>query len=614
MTLCYNQLSGFLPPNISQHSKLEGFFARKNSFSGPFPSSLFKLPSLTDIYLDYNQLSGLVGIENVSLLPSLQTFYIGNNNYRVSPIDLNVFSPLKQLIGFSLSGIPLSSTNITSDSDFPSHLESLDLSGCNITEFPEFIRNQRNLHSLDISNNKIKGQVPDWLWKLQELSYLNLSRNSLSSFKGSLKVSTGCQVSVVDLSSNAFQGPIFIPSRFIRYLFGSKNNFTGEIPRSICGLSSLLVLDLSNNNLHGSVPRCLGDHIRSLSYLNLHNNHLSGSLPDIFMNAKELRSLDVSHNRFVGKLPISLNGCLNLEVLNVGSNKINDTFPFWLSSLQKLQVLVLSSNLFHGALHRPKVNFGFPHLRIIDASHNDFTGMIRSDYFMNWSAMYSNEDNTQLKYLGDNSYYYDSIVLMSKGIEMEMERILTIYTAIDLSGNKIHGKIPESLGLLKELHVLNLSRNAFTGHIPSSFANLTSLESLDLSENKISGEIPPKLGDLYSLGWINVSHNQLVGSIPQGTQFQRQNCSSYEGNPGLYGPSLKDVCGDIHAPTYQQSRLPDSGKEEEEEEWLSWVAAGLGLAPGFVFGLTIGYIIASYKHEWIMNNFGQNKRRGNRAR
>ena len=137
-------------------------------------------------------------------------------------------------------------------------------------------------------------------------------------------------------------------------------------------------------------------------------------------------------------------------------------------------------------------------------------------------------------------------------------------------------------------------------------ANLTALESLDLSQNKLSGEIPPKLGDLSSLGWINVSHNQLVGSIPQGTQFQRQNCSAYEGNPGLYGPSLKDICGDIHAPT----SLPvseEEEEEEEEEESLSWIAARIGFAPGIVFGLTIGHIVASYKHEWFMKIFGRNK-------
>ncbi|CAH8389251.1 unnamed protein product [Eruca vesicaria subsp. sativa] len=65
-----------------------------------------------------------------------------------------------------------------------------------------------------------------------------------------------------------------------------------------------------------------------------------------------------------------------------------------------------------------------------------------------------------------NGYgYHTSVVLMDKGISMAMERILTVYTIIDFSGNRIHGKVPESIGMLKELHVLNLSRNAFTGHI-----------------------------------------------------------------------------------------------------------------------------------------------------
>ncbi|AEE32224.1 hypothetical protein ISN45_At01g039780 [Arabidopsis thaliana x Arabidopsis arenosa] len=38
---------------------------------------------------------------------------------------------------------------------------------------------------------------------------------------------------------------------------GFNNNFTGEIPQSICGLNSLYALDLLDNNLHGSIPQCL---------------------------------------------------------------------------------------------------------------------------------------------------------------------------------------------------------------------------------------------------------------------------------------------------------------------------------------------------------------------
>ncbi|CDY20813.1 BnaC07g06620D [Brassica napus] len=430
-----NEFTGFFPTNIGQLSKLEAIFAGSNFFTGSVPASLFQITSLTHIYLEDNQFSDILGLENISMLPNLQYLFL--------------------------------------------HSKS-----CNITEFPEFIRDQRNLDSLDLSNNNIKGQLPDWLWRLEELQVVKLSNNSLSGFDGSLKAVTGSQINVLDLSSNAFQGPLFIPSTSITYLFVSNNNFTGEVPQLICGLTSPTIIDLSNNNFHGYIPRCLGKYMSSLTDLNLHNNSFKGSLPDMFMHASKLRSIDVSHNRLEGKLPPSLTGCSALEVLNVEGNKISDTFPFQLNSLQKLQVLVLRSNKFHGKLHQYSgAWFGFPELKIID------------EYQWHWS----------------------------------------------------------------ELHVLNLSRNAFSGHIPSSLANLTALESLDLSQNKLSG-----------------------------TQFQRQNCSAYEGNPGLYGPSLKDICGVIHAPT----SLPVSEEEDEEEEGLSWIAAGIGFAPGIVFGLTIGYIVA----------------------
>ncbi|XP_010479221.2 PREDICTED: receptor-like protein 12 [Camelina sativa] len=618
--LSSNQFTGSFPPIISQISKLQSFFAEDNPFTGAILSSLVKIPSLSSIALSYNQFDEFTGIGNISLLPNLHYFFIHNNNYNKvvgSGVDLNVFSPPKQLGRLYLWNIPLSTENITSDSDFLSHLSVLYLVGCNLSEFPEFIRKGKYLSTISLSNNKIKGQVPEWLWRLPKLYTVDLSNNYFSGFNGSLTTSPNIHIREVDLSSNAFQGSLFIPpSKYLSYFSSSNNNFTGEIPLSICGLSSLEVLDLSNNSLHGSIPWCLETLMSSLSDLNLHNNRLSGSLPEIFLNAKDL-TIDISHNRMEGKLPTSLTGCSALKILNVGSNTINDKFPFHLNSLQKLQVLVLRSNKFHGTLHNADgIWFGFPHLKIIDVSHNDFFGTLPSDYFLNWTVMSSKRDNNiKPEYIRNpiQYSYYTSLVLMSKGVEMEMERILTIYTAIDFSGNRLHGPIPDSVGLLKELRILNMSSNAFTGHIPSSLANLTNLESLDLSQNKISGQIPPELGTLSSLAWINVSHNQLEGYIPQGTQFQRQNCSSYEGNPALNGPSLKDICGDIKAPTPPQPE-PMETKEEEEDESFSWMAAGVGFAPGVMFGLAMGYIVASYKHEWFMKTFGRSKPRSTRTR
>lgn len=291
------------------------------------------------------------------------------------------------------------------------------------------------------------------------------------------------------------------------------------------------------------------------------------------------------------------------------SNKISDVFPFWLSSLPDLQVLVLRSNAFHGPIIIHKTPFS--KLRIIDINHNRFSGTLPSDLFVNWAAMYTtekNEDRYADKYMG-TSYYSDSVVMVNKGVERKLERILKIFTAVDFSGNKFEGEIPRSIGLLKELRVLNFSNNAFTSHIPSSLGNLTALESLDVSRNKLSGEIPQELGSLSFLSYMNFSHNQLVGLVPGGTQFLTQPCSSFEDNPGLYGPALDQVCGCIHATTCQRSETPDPEEDKDDEEVLSWIAAAIGFVPGVFFGLTMGYILVSYKPEWFTKAFVSNKRR-----
>lgn len=626
ISLSHNQFTGMLPPNLTSLSNLESFSASGNNFVGTIPSSLFTIPSITLIFLENNQLNGTLEFGNISSPSNLLVLQLGGNNLKgpiprsisrlvnlrtldlshfniQGPVDFNIFSNLKllgnlylshsnttttidlnavlsrfkMLISLDLSGNHVSATNKSSVSDPPSQLiGSLSLSGCGITEFPEILRTQHQMKTLDISNNKIKGQVPSWL--LLQLEYMYISNNNFIGFETSTKPEVS-----------------FVPKPSMKHLFGSNNNFSGKIPSSICSLRSLIIIDLSNNNFNGSIPRCMGKFQSTLSDLNLRRNHLSGSLPKSIF--KILRSLDVGHNKLEGKLPRSLIHFSTLEVLNVESNKINDTFPFWLSSLKNLQVLVLRSNAFHGPIHQTR----FPKLRIMDISRNNFNGTLPSNCFVDWTAMSSlgkNEDRFNEKYMG-SGYYHDSMVLMNKGVVMELVRILKIYTALDFSGNKFEGEIPRSIGLLKELHVLNLSSNAFTGHIPPSMGNLRELESLDVSQNKLSGEIPQQLGNLSYLAYMNFSHNQLGGLVPGGTQFRRQNCSSFKDNPGLYGPSLDEVCVDIHAPALQQHKPPNA--EEEDEEVFSWIAAAIGFGPGVVFGLTIGYILVCHKPQWFTN-------------
>ena len=241
-----------------------------------------------------------------------------------------------------------------------------------------------------------------------------------------------------------------------------------------------------------------------------------------------------------------------LEVLNLGNNKLNDTFPFWLEPLPELRILVLQANRFHGPIWDPHVNFGLSKLHVIDLSHNNFSGKLPSEFFQNWSAIsrVTDKEKSQPRYMGDgSSYYKDSMTIVSKGVEVELVKILTIFTIIDLSNNRFYGEIPDSVGNLKALIVLNLSSNNFTSQIPSSLGNLVEIESLDLSRNSIFGEIPQQLTSLTFLEYLNLSQNQLFGPIPQGGQFSTFQSSSFEGNFGLCGFQLSKKCGNDEIPT-----------------------------------------------------------------
>ncbi|XP_019096450.1 PREDICTED: receptor like protein 30-like [Camelina sativa] len=407
---------------------------------------------------------------------------------------------------------------------------------------------------------------------------VKLSHNSFTSFGNSVEIVDGKSLSWLDLGSNLLKGPV---------------------PQWICEFTYLNNLDLSNNHFSGSIPQCL-ERFTVLEKLNLRNNILSGFLPDVFIKGSTLRSIDVSHNNLAGKLPRSLIKCEWMEFLNVKENKIKDTFPFWLGSLQCLNVLLLQSNAFYGPVYNPSAYSGFPGLRIIDISNNHFVGSLPQDYFANWTTMslvWHGYTRPEINYVGSYSPVFDSMDLVYKGVDTDFARIFLGFKAIDFSGNRFSGHIPESIGLFRELRLLNLSGNRFTGHIPPSLANITSLETLDLSRNNLSSEIPRGLGKLSFLSNINFSYNHLEGLVPQSTQFGTQNCSSFMGNPGLY--AIEEICRESHhvpVPTPEQT---EESLSIPEEPMLNWIAAAISFGPGVFCGFVIGHIFTSYKQEWF---------------
>ncbi|GAY64368.1 hypothetical protein CUMW_232970 [Citrus unshiu] len=445
---------------------------------------------------------------------------------------------------------------MTSDSPFPYRLQRLsDFSG----QIPPSLGNLNQLQWLDLAFNNFLCELPASIGTLSSLERLDVF---CCDFSGQIPPSLG---------------PIPALSMKIRHYLISKNNLTGEIPSWICNLSSLYVLDLSDNNLSGEPLQCLGNFSGGLSVLSLQGKNFFGTTPDTFMNGSDLRMVDLSHNLLQGKIPKSLANCAVLEISDLRNNQINDTFPIWLGSLLELNILVLIQQL-------------------------PCMGKLPSKYFQCWNAM-KFANSSQLRYMENflSSYFsFDfyryfpqndySITMSNKGQMMTHDKIPDILKGIILSSNRFDGEIPTSIANLKGLQVISLASNNLQGHIPPCLGSLTNLESLDLSKNRLT-----------FLEFFNATHNNLTGPIPQANQFPAFGYSSSNGNSRLCGKPLPKESENSEPPV---NEAHIEGSEALFSGASDWKIVLTGYTGRIVVGLVFGFNFSTCIVRWFPKKLG----------
>ncbi|KAF2318871.1 hypothetical protein GH714_011322 [Hevea brasiliensis] len=560
LSLSSNNFSGQIPPEFGNLEHLSVLDLSFNNFSGQIPLVFGNLGQLSWLDLSFNNFSGQIPLA------------FGNLGHLIW-LDLS-FNNFSGQIPFSLANLK--------------QLFYLDLDNNNLSgAIPNSFANLAQLQYLRLSNNRLVGPIPSQLGRLSNLSYLSLSNNLLNA-----TIPTSLfdlpHLDTLLLQRNLLTGHI---SQFqhnsLSYIDLSSNKLEGAIPSSVCKLKQLQVLDLSNNSFSSSIPNCLGNFSNNLLVLHLGMNNFQGSIPTSFSKGNSLRYLNFNGNQLGGRIPPSIANCKNLEVLDIGNNKIDDTFPVFLEILGQLRVLVLRSNKLHGFLKGATANYSFSKLRIVDMSSNSLSGTLPLDYFSSLEAMIA--PNQNIGYMGANTSvntYQYSVHMTWKGWGIELIKIQTVLTIIDFSANKFIGNIPWSIGKLESLIQLNLSHNYLTGNIPHLLGKLRNLESLDLSSNMLTGKIPTQLVNLIFLSVFRVSHNQLEGRIPLGKQLDTFDSSSYEGNSGLCGFPLKKACNDG-----ERQPITPLKNVSKSENGFGWKVVLIGFVCGFVFGVTMGYLV-----------------------
>ncbi|KAM6570792.1 hypothetical protein CsatB_018777 [Cannabis sativa] len=601
-----NSFTGYIPSSFQNLTLLSTISLRNNQISGPISSWFGNLTELKSMDLSSNKLTGSVP-QSLSNLKILRYLDLSRNSLS-GTLKFDSFLKLKNLTFLNLEYNMISSLLIEERKREPnstfSNLEFLSLASCKLSKFPEFIVHQNNLVFLDLSHNHIHGQIPKDLMNssLQSMKEIDLSNNLITGFHNYTTILPWSNLLTFYMQSNLLQGELPIPPSSIIHYDVSNNILSGQISSSICNLSSILVLELSNNNLSGEFPLCSDSGISdSILVLNLRNNSFHGTIPLQCQQKSELRMVDFSHNHFQGKLPQPFTTCMNLEYVDFSFNQLSDEFPTWLGSFPRLKVILIRENKFHGVIKKSQNNTSeFPMLQIIDMSNNYFTGALPSEYMLSWNAMknFKMSNLTYMKALENITYYEDllfdelneydySTTFVMKSVATNYGKIPINLAVIDLSSNNFSGQIPKIIGSLKALYSLNLSNNALTGHIPPSLGTLTELESLDLSQNQLSGKIPHQLTDLKFLQKFDVSYNNLTGLIPQENQFHTFENNSFEGNQGLWGEPLSKKC--------QDSLLPPSASNQDDDSdsgiELDWKFILAGLVSGLFIGVSIGEML-----------------------
>ncbi|XP_062078229.1 receptor-like protein kinase 7 [Humulus lupulus] len=531
-----NSLFNFTGITCNSHGSVTGIVLSNQKLSGILPlDSICQLKSLEKLSLGFNSLYGKL-TEDLRNCTRLKYLDLGNNDFTGPVPDLSPLSDLQYLYlnksGFSgtfpwkslgklngLVNLSLGDNSFEPTAEFPNELLSLTnlshlyLSNCSLEgKIPNGIGNLVELKNLELSHNNITGKIPVDIGKLTKLWQLELYNNGLT---GQLPVGMRnlSNLEKLDASMNYLEGDLS-ELKFLRNLVSLhlyKNSLSGEIPAEFGEFKRLMSLSLYSNNLTGPLPQKLGSWA-DFDMIEVSENFLTGPIPPDMCKRGTMKKILMLQNNFTGEIPESYANCLSLARFRVGKNSLTGKVPAGIWGLPAVNLIDIEFNQLEG-----------PITSDIKTAKN-LTELLAGNNRLNGELPEEISEAASLVSIGLNNNRFSGNIPATLG---ELKNLGNLY----LQNNMFSGTIPESLGSCLSLNYLNIANNSLSGKIPSFFGTLQNLNSLNLSHNQLSGQIPRTLAS-SRLSFLDISYNRLTGRVPPLLSTAAYN-GSFAGNPGL---------------------------------------------------------------------------------
>ncbi|GIL77070.1 hypothetical protein Vretimale_3216 [Volvox reticuliferus] len=363
--------------------------------------------------------------------------------------------------------------------------------------------NAGRLQILKLDGNMLRGTLPSCLLKSPSLQQLSLAGNFL---EGTIPpLSSDCKLVMLDLSANRPPGGASTSDR----------GFHGAFP-SLFQAVNLAYLNVQNNSLNGTIPVLPPQ----LQVLQAAQNQLTGQLR--LNAASNLRVLDLSYNNLSGTLPPGVASSNLLTVLRLSGNQLSGVLPNgnWSSYLMEVD---LSGNSFTGQDISFLNKSSLIKLNLASNNFNFDIKALANKFPENNSMLYFNISHNNVS--GQLTEQLGRMKLFKELVESALADDETLQTSLppqplfDISYNLINSTFPlKLLPFLTKLYV-----DTQDDKIPLSFVLQPQTPPSFIACPKNDVEFPPyvaylsELQELYNLTCLAQDGQQInISSSHQG--------------------------------------------------------------------------------------------------